>query len=337
MTIPVSPSQSTIPAENWHRSLALAVRDAEVLVSELGLPPECLEPAKRAATLFPLLVPRSFLARMEPGNPRDPLLLQVLPLGAEFEEVPGYRADALNESAAHVAPGLLQKYAGRALMIATGACAVHCRYCFRRHYPYGEEPRRLDDWEPAFRAIAGDTSLREILLSGGDPLMLSDERLKRIWDRLETMGHLSRIRIHTRLPIVLPDRVTEAFLKLLKSSRLTPIVVVHANHPREVVADCAEALRTLARSGVTVLNQSVLLKGINDSADALCELSERLIDLGVVPYYLHQMDRVLGTAHFEVPDELARALIAELRRRLPGYAVPKLVREIPGELHKTPL
>ncbi len=260
MTLSPITSRTSITAETWHRSLALAVRDAETLVSELGLPLECLEPARRAAKLFPLLVPRSFLARMEPGNPRDPLLLQVLPFGVEFEEVPGYRADALNESKAHIAPGLLQKYAGRALMIATGACAVHCRYCFRRHYPYGEEPRRLEDWEPAFRAIAEDSSLREILLSGGDPLMLTDERLKRIWNRLERIPHLKRIRIHTRLPIVLPDRVTEAFLSLLKSSRLKPIVVVHANHPHEVAADCAEALWTLVLCGVTVLNQSVLIK-----------------------------------------------------------------------------
>ena len=336
-TVPVSASQILKATDSWQRSLAGAVRDAEVLISELRLPAEFLEPARRAAELFPLLVPRSFLARMEPANPRDPLLLQVLPLGAEFEEVPGYRADALEEADAHLAPGLLQKYAGRALLIAAGACAVHCRYCFRRHYPYGEEPRRLEDWEPAFQVIEGDSSLREILLSGGDPLMLTDERLAKLWSRLDQIPHLRRIRLHTRLPIVLPDRVTETFLNQLRTSRLTPIVVVHANHPREVAADCAESLKTLVRAGVTVLNQSVLLKNINDSADALTELSERLIGLGVMPYYLHQTDRVRGTAHFAVPDETARALIAELRRRLPGYAVPRLVREIPGEPHKMPL
>ncbi len=334
LSFPVSESSAT---DTWHRSLAEAVRDADMLVSELRLPAEVLEPARRAAELFPLLVPRSFLARMEPGNPRDPLLLQVLPLGAEFGETPGYRVDALEEAQAHLAPGLLKKYAGRALLIATGACAVHCRYCFRRHYPYGEEPRRLEDWEPAFQAIEGDASLREILLSGGDPLMLTDDRLAKLWSRLEQVPHLKRIRLHTRLPIVLPDRVTGRFLHQLRTSRLTPIVVVHANHPREVAADCAEALRTLVRAGVTVLNQSVLLRDVNDSADALADLSERLIDLGVMPYYVHQTDRVTGTAHFAVADETARALIAELRRRLPGYAVPRLVREIPGEPHKLPL
>ncbi len=330
-------TQTTIPQENWHESLAAAVRDAAMLIAELKLPRELLEPAKRAAELFPLLVPRSFLTRMEPGNPRDPLLLQVLPWEAEFLETPGYQKDALQESESHVASGLLQKYAGRALLITTGSCAVHCRYCFRRHYPYGEEPKRLDDWEPAFQAIAQDHSLTEILLSGGDPLMLTDTRLQEIWQRLEAVPHLRRIRLHTRLPIVLPNRVTAAFLEQLQNSRLTPIVVVHANHPNEVVADCAEALRKLVKAGVTVLNQSVLLKGINDSAQTLGELSEALMNLGVMPYYLHQMDHVQGTAHFTVPDETAKAILKEMQRQLPGYGVPRLVREIPGESHKTPL
>lgn len=337
MTIPISELTSSTTRDTWHRSLSMAVRDADTLISALELPAEWREPARRASKLFPLLVPRSFLARMEPGNPRDPLLLQVLPLEAEFDEVPGFKSDALEEADAHVAPGVLQKYDGRALMIATGACAVHCRYCFRRHYPYGEEPRRMDDWEPAFEAIAEDDSLKEILLSGGDPLMLTDERLGQIWRRLEAIPQLRRVRLHTRLPIVLPDRVTESLLKLLTESRLTPIVVVHANHPNEIIGDCAVALRKIVRSGVSVLNQSVLLRGINDSVESLAELSERLIDLGVMPYYLHQADRVRGTAHFAVPDETAKKLIAELRRRLPGYAVPRLVREIPGEVHKTPL
>lgn len=337
MSISLPISENSTHRDSWHRSLAEAVRDADTLIAELGLSDEYLEPARRAAALFPLLVPRSFLARMESGNPRDPLLLQVLPWAAEFDEAPGYAADALEEAGAHIAPGVLQKYAGRALMITTGACAVHCRYCFRRHYPYGAEPRRLADWEPAFEAIAADSSLREILLSGGDPLMLTDERLAQLWKRLESIEHLTRIRLHTRLPIVLPDRVTELFLRQLQGSRLTPIVVVHANHPNEVAADCAETLRKLVRAGVTVLNQAVLLRGINDSVDALSELSERLVDLGVMPYYLHQTDRVQGTAHFAVADEIAQGLIAEVRRRLPGYAVPQLVREIPGELHKTPL
>ena len=321
----------------WHRSLATAIRDPDQLIDVLGLPDDLREPARRAADQFPLMIPRSYLARMQPGNSDDPLLRQVLPLRSELDEVPGFMTDALAEDDARRAPGLLQKYAGRALLIATGGCAVHCRYCFRRHYPYGQEPRRLDEWEPAVRAIAGDGTLREVLLSGGDPLMLTDARLGALCRQLAGIEHLTRLRIHTRLPIVLPDRVTAELLELLTDSRLTPVVVVHANHPNEVAGDCAAALRRLVRSGVTVLNQSVLLRGVNDSVEALAELSERLVDLGVIPYYLHQLDRVAGTAHFEVPEETGRVLIEQLRRRLPGYAVPQYVREVPGEAFKVPL
>ena len=328
--------QLAAPA-NWHGSLAAAIRDADRLIDLLRLPELCREPARTASHLFPVMVPLSYLARIEPGNPRDPLLLQVLPLGAESAQAPGFVADALQESSAKAAPGLLHKYEGRALMIATGTCAVHCRYCFRRHYPYGDEPRRLDDWEPAFAAIEADASLREILLSGGDPLMLTDARLAAICQRLDRIPHLTRLRIHTRLPIVLPDRVTWELIDLLTSLRLTPIVVVHANHPREIVDDCADALRMLVRSGITVLNQSVLLAGVNDSAEVLAELSERLVDLGVMPYYLHQLDKVAGAAHFHVPEPAGVNLIEQLRRRLPGYAVPRYVKEVPGEPYKLPL
>ena len=324
-------------AESWHRSLARAVRDPDELIDLLQLPDDYRKPARQAAELFPLMVPRSYLARMKPGDPSDPLLLQVLPLGAESAEVPGFVPDAVEDAASRRAPGLLHKYPGRALLIATGACAVHCRYCFRRHYPYGREPRRLDDWQPALDAIAEDQSLREIIFSGGDPLMLTDARLAALIAALEDIPHLKRLRIHTRMPIVLPARVTADLIELLLAGRLTPIVVVHANHPRELAAHCADALRALVRSGLTVLNQAVLLRGINDSADVLFGLCERLIDLGVIPYYLHQLDRVRGTAHFEVPEETGRELIEQLRRRLPGYAIPRYVRELPGQSHKTPL
>jgi EF-P beta-lysylation protein EpmB len=332
---------STIDAElrssSWQKELAAAIRDPDLLIDALGLPDELRAGARQAASLFPLLVTRSFLRRMRGGDPRDPLVLQVLPLGAEAEPAPGFQADALDENRAHVAPGLLQKYAGRALLIATGACAIHCRYCFRRDFPYGDEPRRMSDWEPAFERISQDVSIREIILSGGDPLMLTDARLAEMIRRLDAMGHLDRLRIHTRLPIVLPSRVTRPLLELLRSIRMTPIVVVHANHPAELVDDCAAALRKLVRAGLTVLNQAVLLRGINDSAEALTGLSERLINLGVIPYYLHQLDRVTGTAHFEVPESRGLDLIDALRARLPGYAVPQYVREIPGHAHKVPL
>jgi EF-P beta-lysylation protein EpmB len=308
-----------------------------VLISRLKLPASLLEPANRAAELFPLLVPESYLRRMRPGDPSDPLLLQVLPLGVEERDVPGFTADALHEAEFRRAPGLLHKYAGRALLIATGTCAVHCRYCFRRHYPYGEEPRRWDDWQPALDAIAADESLHEILLSGGDPLMLSDRRLLELCTALDAIPHLQRLRIHTRLPIVLPERMTVELLDALSALRMTVIFVVHTNHPREIAGDCAETLRRMVRSGFTVLNQSVLLRGVNDDADALAKLCEKLVNLGVIPYYLHQLDRVAGTSHFEVSDAVGVALIAELRKRLPGYAVPAFVREVPGELHKVPI
>lgn len=337
MTIASSFAASETVTDDWHRALAEAVRDPDELIDLLRLPDEFREPARRAAKLFPLLVPRSFLTRMKPGDPRDPLLLQVLPLGAEEQVVDGFTDDAVGDSEAHRASGLLQKYAGRALMIATGACAIHCRYCFRRAYPYGDEPRRMADWQPAFDVLAADETIHEAILSGGDPLMLTDQRLAEIVSRLEAIPHLTRIRVHSRLPIVLPERVTETLVDILLSNRLTPIMVVHANHPRELEGTCAAALRRLVRSGITVLNQAVLLRGINDNADTLTELSERLINLGVIPYYLHQLDRVAGTAHFEVCEETGRELIAELRQRLPGYAVPQFVREIPGEASKTPL
>ena len=214
--------------------------------------------------------------------------------------------------------------------MTTGACAVHCRYCFRRHYPYGDEPKRLADWESAFKTIAADTTLHEVILSGGDPLMLTDARLQALCDRIAAIPHVTRLRLHTRLPIVLPERVTPRLLEILHAAGPTPIVVVHANHPQELAGTCADALRRLVRGGITVLNQAVLLRGVNDSVEAQAGLCEGLVDVGVIPYYLHQLDRVAGAAHFEVPEETGKALIAQLRRRLPGYAVPRYVRETAG-------
>ncbi|WP_242688118.1 EF-P beta-lysylation protein EpmB [Alienimonas californiensis] len=339
----VAPASAPVRAQSaakpaYMRSLAESIRTADGLIDALGLPEDLREPARAAEKLFPTFVPRSFLARMRPGDPADPLLRQVLPLGEETAPPPpGYATDAVGDAAARPVPGLLHKYRGRALLILAGACAVHCRYCFRRHYPYGEDPRRLEDWEPAFEYLENDPSIREVLLSGGDPLMLTDDRLRQVVERLECIPHLTRLRVHTRLPIVLPDRVTDELLALLRSTRLTPWVVVHANHANELVGDCAAALRALVQNGTPVLNQAVLLKGVNDDADALCALGERLADLGVQNYYLHQLDRVAGAGHFEVPDDRAAALMAQMHARLPGYAVPRLVREEPGAPGKTPL
>jgi EF-P beta-lysylation protein EpmB len=329
-------SSSIIPA-TWHRELAAAIRDPDELIDRLGLSDSLLEPARRAARLFPLLVTESYAKRMQPGDPRDPLLRQVLPLDAEFAVEPGFSADAVGDEDAQVAPGLLKKYAGRALLIATGACAIHCRYCFRRHFPYGDAPRRMEDWEPAIDALRRDESVQEIILSGGDPVMLTDQRLQALVARLAEIPHLVRLRVHSRLPIVLASRVTTELMNLLTGSRLAPLVVVHANHPHELDDDCGTALRKLVQAGIPTLNQAVLLRGVNDEADVLTSLCERLINLGVMPYYLHQLDRVQGAAHFEVAETVGRRLIAELRRRLPGYAVPRFVREAAGEDHKLPM
>ena len=335
----LSEAAQRLPASsgNWRRSLAAAIRDPDELISELGLSDSLRQPAHSASQRFPLLVPRSYLRRIEPGNASDPLLLQVLPLGAELVGTPGFTSDPVGDTAARTAPGLLQKYHGRALLITTGKCAVHCRYCFRREYPYGQEPRQIDDWTPALDAVRHDSAISEVILSGGDPLVLADGRLADLVDRLSAIEHVQRFRLHSRLPIVLPDRVTMSLLDVLRSSRLTPVMVVHANHPNEIVADCADALRLLVQSGITTLNQSVLLAGVNDTIEALEELSLRLINVGVIPYYLHQLDRVVGSAHFEATDEVGLDLINALRSRLPGYAVPKFVQETAGAPGKRPV
>ena len=340
MPLPVSDFETSVAhdvtdaSDDWHGSLARAIRDADELVTRLELGHVLTPESREAAKSFPVMVPLSYLRRMQVGDVHDPLLRQVLPLDAEMQIVPGFSVDAVQDASFRDAPGLLKKYHGRALLIATGSCAVHCRYCFRRHYPYGDEPRRLDDWQPALDAIAHDESITEVLLSGGDPLMLTDQRLDDLLSRLERIDHLKRVRIHTRLPIVLPNRMTSVLIERLTGSRLTPIVVVHANHANELIDDCGDSVRNMVRSGLTVLNQAVLLNGVNDSLSALVELSESLINLGAIPYYLHQLDRVAGTAHFEVPIERGKKLVKQMREHLPGYAVPRYVTEVPNEPHK---
>ena len=314
----------------WREELLRSVTDAEELLHLLELPPALLpgvRAGERAAGGFPLRVPRPFVARMRRGDPADPLLRQVLPGLEEGRPAPGFLADPLGEAAAQPVPGLLRKYRGRALLVLTGACAVHCRYCFRRHFPYGEASLDLG---PALAALAEDEDLTEVILSGGDPLVWDDARLGALARRLSALPRLRRLRIHTRLPVVLPARVDEALLGWLGDLPVTPVVVVHCNHPRELDAETGAALGRLRAAGVQVLNQAVLLRGVNDSAAVLAELSERLLEAGALPYYLHLLDRVAGAAHFEVPEAEARALVAELRRRLPGYLVPRLARERPG-------
>ena len=330
--IPSKASRGQPPA--WKSAQARAIRDPAELLEELGLDATWLAAARRAAELFPLRVPRGFVARMERGNPADPLLRQVLPLGEEFRQVPGYVTDPLQERDFRDGRGLLQKYEGRVLLTATGACGVHCRYCFRRHFPYAEEnPRR--DWPAVVDAIAADDSIHEVILSGGDPLTLDTRRLAEMSKALANIPHIRRFRIHSRQPVVLPERVDAELLDWLGSLPWPTTLVIHANHGNEVDATVSAAIADLRGVGVHVLNQAVLLRGINDSEDALVALSEALYAAGALPYYLHLLDRVEGAAHFDVDEETARRLMHDVHSRLPGFLVPRLVREIPGKSGKT--
>jgi L-lysine 2,3-aminomutase len=322
---------------SWQQALKDAVRDSHELCRLLDLPDDWAADARRVANGFPLFAPRSFIARMQPRNPHDPLLRQVLPLAAEAIDREGYTADPVGDAAASVSPGLLHKYEGRVLMVATGACAVHCRYCFRRHFPYEVTPRSLADWQPALDHIAADASIHEVILSGGDPLTLVDSQLAELAERLAAIPQLRRLRLHTRLPVMIPERVTDELLDWLRGTRLAPVVVIHANHAAELVGRAAEAIGRIVAAGIPTLNQAVLLRGVNDDTDILAELSERLVDLGVMPYYLHQLDRVRGAGHFEVPIDKGLRLVEALRTRLPGYAVPRYVREVAGEPYKVDL
>ncbi len=338
--IPASPSFPHIAparASRWQQLWRDAVADPRELLDLLGLADRADQLLAAGDGGFPLRVPRGFIARMRHGDPRDPLLLQVLPAAAEALRVPGFSLDAVGDAAARAAQGVLHKYAGRALLIATGSCAVHCRYCFRRHFPYAEETAAAARWHAAIGHLAADPSIHEVILSGGDPLSLSTARLVELGQALAALPHIRRLRIHTRLPIVLPERVDRELLDWLAGLPLQRVVVVHANHANELDGAVAEACQALRDAGASLLNQSVLLRGINDSADALCALSEGLFACGVLPYYLHQLDRVHGTAHFEVDDDAACALVETMRARLPGYLVPRLVREVAGEAAKTPL
>ena len=335
-TLASRPSPLTAPA-SWQRVMKEAVRDVGELCRLLELPSDFADQATAATRQFPLFVPRPFLARMRRGDLADPLLRQVLPLDSEAAATTGFTTDPVGDLAASAEPGLIQKYYGRVLMVTTGACAVHCRYCFRRHFPYALGPRSLADWEAALGQIAADDSIHEVILSGGDPLTLVDGLLAQLAERLAEIRHVRRLRIHTRLPIVIPQRITDEFIGWLTGTRLSSIVVVHVNHPAEIDVAVVGALAKLNERGIPLLNQAVLLRGVNDDAETLIELSERLLDVRVLPYYLHQLDRVAGAAHFEVPVEHGRQIMTELQRRLPGYAVPRYVQEIAGEAHKISL
>ena len=328
---------SSLTSSPWQAALAAAVRDPFELMRLLELD-QGGGLSLEAARQFRLLVPHSYLNRMQKGDWTDPLLRQVLPLSAEMQLDAGFSADPVGDAQAMVTEGVLHKYQGRVLLVTTGACAIHCRYCFRRHFPYSEANPARAQWQAACDYIASHAEITEVLLSGGDPLTLSDERLSALCERLAAIEHVQRIRFHTRLPIVLPERIDERLLAWLGQLNKQVIMVIHANHANEFADTQVQAgLKALREQGVLLLNQSVLLRGVNDSVHALAALSEALIAARVMPYYLHILDRVQGAAHFEVPEAEAKALVAQLRLTVPGYMLPQLVREVAGEGAKTPL
>ena len=322
------PIQKT--AHSWQAAWRNAVTDPADLLARLGLGHRLAELSEAAMAQFPLRVPESFVARMVPGDMNDPLLRQVLPVDAETDKVPGYSFDAVGDGSAMAAQGLLHKYAGRVLLVTTGSCAIHCRYCFRRHFPYAEASASPNDWDAAIRHIAADASISEVILSGGDPLSLSTAKLAALTDQLAGIDHVRRLRIHSRLPVVLPERVDDEVVAWLSAVSIPVTWVVHANHANEFDDAVAAALSRIRLPHVTLLNQAVLLRGVNDSVDALADLSERAYGQGVLPYYLHLLDRVHGAAHFDVSESDAKTLISLLRARLPGYLVPRLARETEG-------
>ena len=321
--------------EVWLTQLAQAISDPVELLQLLALEHHAdLQKGAQARRLFPLRVPREFVARMKKGDPNDPLLLQVLTANAEFTITPGFSTDPLDEQQ-NAVPGLLHKYQNRALLLVKGGCAVNCRYCFRRHFPYEDNKGNKANWQKAIEYIKNNSKLDEIIFSGGDPLMAKDDELDWLITQLEAIPHLKRLRIHSRLPVVIPARITDTLCKRLQQSRLQNIMVLHINHANEIDDALREACSKLKNANVTLLNQGVLLRGVNDSAEVLADLSRALFDAGVMPYYLHVLDKVQGAAHFMVPDHEAREIMKALMSLVSGYMVPKLTREIGGEPSKT--
>jgi EF-P beta-lysylation protein EpmB len=322
-------------APDWQTELRRCVDDPAELLALLELSDSLLDGAKAGHQDFALRVPRPWLNRIKKGDPDDPLLRQILPLADELLQVPGFNTDPLAEADANHASGLIHKYTDRVLLILSGACAINCRYCFRRHFPYGDNQLGPSQWQAVLDYLQQHPQVSEVIFSGGDPLVTPDGRLQRMLNDLSRITHLKRIRIHSRLPVVIPQRVTDTLIDALTSTRLQPVLVVHVNHPQEVDAEVDSACRRLRQAGITLLNQTVLLRYINDNKSVQKMLSERLFSCGVLPYYLFVLDPVAGAAHFDIDDQQARRLVGELQSELPGYLVPRLAREIPGRPSKT--
>ncbi|MEH6649287.1 MAG: EF-P beta-lysylation protein EpmB [Motiliproteus sp.] len=331
----LTPIKTTEINKNWQQALAESITDPEQLIQLLQLPPSILPQLQRAGESFQLRVPRPFLDLMEPGNLNDPLLLQVLPQAQELLSQPGYLRDPLQEANHNPQRGIIHKYHGRVLLTLSGACAVNCRYCFRRHFPYQDNQLGSEQWQQVLDYLRQHPEVQEVIFSGGDPLATPDNRIFKMLDDLEQLPQLRRLRIHSRLPVVIPQRLTDALSQRLQQSRLQVVLVLHINHSNEISVALQQQLQPLQRGGITLLNQSVLLKGVNDNSDTLVHLSEQLFASGILPYYLYLLDPVEGAAHFDLDETRARLLAGQMAARLPGYLVPKLARDIPGKAAKT--
>ena len=321
--------------KDWQTELSQMIRSLNELLDFTGNNAADIDDLDLEDSNFPLRVPRPYASRIQRGNPLDPLLRQVLPVKLEKQKLPDYVSDPLNEASSNIMPGIIHKYHGRVLLILAGSCAINCRYCFRRSFPYQANQNSQAEWNLALNYIRQHEDISEVILSGGEPLINSDERLRQLVNNIAEIAHVKRLRIHTRMPIVIPQRVTAKMLDWLTDTRLQPIVVLHSNHAAEIDENVRTALDKMKARGITLLNQSVLLKAINDDVETLRQLSERLFDVGVMPYYLHLLDKVEGAAHFDVPTKRAQQLVGQLCAQLPGYLVPKLVRECAGEPSKT--
>ena len=332
----IIPKKPISVEHNWQKELAGSFTDPAKLLQHLGLDEEKYAQHIKARRLFPMRVPRHFADLMEKGNPNDPLFLQVMPLSDEFLTSPGYSEDPLEEHDT-AGKGILHKYDSRVLLMVRTGCAVNCRYCFRRHFPYADNAVSKHQWEEVLQYIQAHDNINEVIFSGGDPLMAKDDHLAWLANEIASINHVKRLRIHTRLPVVLPERINNAFVNWFTALPIQKVLVLHANHANEMSEALKSRLITLREKGVTLLNQSVLLKGVNYSGEAISDLSEALFEASVLPYYLHVLDKVQGASHFYVSDDEGRHIMEEAIKRLPGFLVPKLVREIGGQPGKTPI
>lgn len=328
MNLPIIPRSPPGKNKNTEKNdNCTVIRDIDALCEQLHLPESIKKGALEVADSFPLRVSRSFLGQIEASNPDDPLLLQILPRSDEDERVEGFSSDPVGDLDSTVSHGVIHKYRNRVLLTVTGACAIHCRYCFRRNFPYSTENPRRDNWDGALHYISLHPEIEEVILSGGDPLMVELDNLEELVQQIERFEHVMRIRIHTRIPVVAPEMINRRMVAWLETINLPLVMVIHSNHPNEISPEVVDTLRRLTQAGVRLYNQSVLLKGVNDHPQTLADLSNRLFRAGVQPYYLNLLDRAHGTAHFEVSDERAREILSQLQTLLPGYLLPKMVRD----------